>query len=301
MSSLNQSDVKIRFFAPADPLKPYVSTLYLTEVRSSDGKPISDWLHPEWANLRFMTGDRPIGAVGDAPLEEMPRFLVSGPTSRAARFEATNMRSWGIGLLPAGWVKLVEASAEDYADKSTDGDEDPVFKNFTRLRGRIYDDSAPAAEEAERINAFLLDLLEQAPEDNELVLQAHAILVDPELGTVQEMANRLGIGGRALDRLSRKAFGFAPKLLLRRQRFLRSLAENMLNPEQNWISTIDPQYYDQAHFGRDFQRFMGMSASAYKALPHPFMNAAVHGRMAAAGAGMQVLHDPSENRTDPPD
>ncbi|SIN60618.1 transcriptional regulator, AraC family [Parasphingorhabdus marina DSM 22363] len=293
MSSLNQSDVKIRFFAPADPLKPYVSTLYLTEVQSSDGKPISDYLHPEWANLRFITGDLPTGAIGDGPMEEAPHFFVAGPTSRATRFRATNMRSWGIGLLPGGWVKLVGASAEDYADKSTDGDSDPVFDKFASLHQTIYDDPAPAAEEAARINSFLLDLLKQAPEDNELVQQAHVILVDPELGTVQEMADRLGIGGRSLDRLSRKAFGFAPKLLLRRQRFLRSLAENMLNPEQNWISTIDPQYYDQAHFGRDFQRFMGMSASAYKALPHPFMNAAVHGRMAAAGAGMQVLHDPS--------
>ncbi|MEL6875973.1 MAG: AraC family transcriptional regulator, partial [Pseudomonadota bacterium] len=192
MSSLNQSDVKIRFFAPADPLKPYVSTLYLTEVRSSDGKPIGDWLHPEWANLRFMTGDRPFGAIGEAPLEEMPQFLVSGPTSRAARFEATNMRSWGIGLLPAGWMKLIRASAEDYADKSIDGDADPVFQSFNRLHALIYDDPAPAAEEAERINVFLLDLLKQASEDNELVQQAHAILVDPDLGTVQEMADRLG-------------------------------------------------------------------------------------------------------------
>lgn len=295
MSSLNQSDVKIRFFAPSDPLKPYVSTFYLTEVHSSDGKPISDWLHPEWANLRFMTGEPPTGAVGDGPLEEAPRFFVAGPTSRATRFSAVKMRSWGIGLLPAGWMKLIEASAEDYADKSTDGDNDPIFRDFTGLHGLIFDNPAPPAEEAERINAFLLHLVGRAPEDNALVQQAHAVLVDPELGTVQEMADRLGIGGRALDRLSRKAFGFAPKLLLRRQRFLRSLAENMLNPEQNWISTIDPQYYDQAHFGRDFQRFMGMSASAYKSLPHPFMNAAVHGRMAAAGAGMQVLHDPSSN------
>lgn len=301
MSSLNQSDVKIRFFAPADRLKPYVSTLYLTEVQSSDGKPISDYLHPEWANLRFISGELPTGAVGDGPMEEAPHFFVAGPTSRATRFRAKNMRSWGIGLLPAGWVKLIEASAEDYADKSIDGDDDPVFQNFTSLRRIIYDKPALAAEEAKRINVVLLDLLAQAPEDNELVQQAHAILVDPELGTVQDMADRLGIGARSLDRLSRKAFGFAPKLLLRRQRFLRSLAENMLNPEQNWISTIDPQYYDQAHFGRDFQRFMGMSASAYKALPHPFMNAAVHGRMAAAGAGMQVLHDPSASHSTPPE
>ncbi|MEO9468028.1 AraC family transcriptional regulator [Parasphingorhabdus sp.] len=295
MSSLNQSDVKIRFFTPAEELQPYVTTLYLTEVNSSDGQPIGDHLHPEWANLRILEKETPIGGIGDTKPGPLPRFIATGPTSRSSWFESAKMRSWGIGLLPLGWVKFIGASAEDYADRNIDGEQDPGFRSFKGLRKFVFDPSASApAAEAERINQFLLKLLKQAPADNDQVQQAHSILVDPDLGTVQEMAERLGIIGRSLDRLSRKAFGFPPKLLLRRQRFLRSLADNMLNPEQNWISTIDPQYYDQAHFGRDFQRFMGMSASEYKALPHPFMNAAVHGRMAAAGAGMQALHDPSQ-------
>lgn len=296
MSSLRQSDVKIRFFAPAEELKPYVSTLYLTEVESSNGQPIADHLHPEWANLRFLENETPLAAIGDQKPEVMPQFIAVGPTSRSSYFSATKMRSWGIGLLPLGWAKFVDASAEDYADRTVDGDKDPVFASFSALRGIIFNDEVQSAvDEAGRINAFLMDLRRQAPADDSLVQRAHSILVNPELATVQEMAERLNIIGRSLDRLSRKAFGFPPKLLLRRQRFLRSLAENMLNPEQNWISSIDPQYYDQAHFGRDFQRFMGMSASEYKALPHPFLNAAVHGRMAAAGAGMQVLHDPGSD------
>lgn len=296
MSSLNQSDVKIRFFAPVEALRPYVSTLYLTEVNSSDGQPIGDHLHPEWANLRILENETPVGGIGDTKPGPLPQFVVTGPTSRSSWFESAKMRSWGIGLLPLGWVKFIGASAEDYADRNVDGEQDPAFKSFRDLRSFVFDPGESAtATQAERINQFLLTLMERGPADNDLVQRAHGILVDPDLGTVQEMAERLGIIGRSLDRLSRKAFGFPPKLLLRRQRFLRSLADNMLNPEQNWISTIDPQYYDQAHFGRDFQRFMGMSASAYKALPHPFMNAAVHGRMAAAGAGMQALHDPSRD------
>jgi len=294
LSSLTQSDVKIRFFAPADELKPYVSTLYLTEVDSSNGQPIADHLHPEWANLRFLQDETPLAAIGDQKPEIMPQFIAVGPTSRSSYFSAVKMRSWGIGLLPLGWVKFVNASAEDYADRTVDGDKDPVFASFKNLRGIIFDGKTNStADEVGRINTILLKLLKQAPADNDLAQRAHSILVDPELATVQEMAERLNIIGRSLDRLSRKAFGFPPKLLLRRQRFLRSLAENMLNPEQNWISSLDPQYYDQAHFGRDFRRFMGMSASEYKALPHPFLNAAVHGRMAAAGAGMQVLHNPT--------
>ena len=63
------------------------------------------------------------------------------------------------------------------------------------------------------------------------------------------------------------------------------------------VETLRTAQGSGSALGRDFQRFMGMSASDYKARPHPFLNAAVHGRMAAAGAGMQALHDPATDRT----
>ena len=298
MSSLNSAPVTIRFFLPNDQLKPYISTFYLTEVRPENGQIIGDWLHPEWANLRFISGEGPTAAIGDAEPQSMPLFSAFGPTSKATRFESGAMRSWGVGLLPLGWSKFVDAPAEHYADKAVDGSLDPMLAALAELHDIIYSGEAGGPDrEVARISAFFSGLLDKGPPDNPMIAEAHAILVDPDLATVQAMADRLAISGRTLDRLCRRAFGFPPKLLLRRQRFLRSLAENMLNPDQNWVSSLDHQYYDQAHFARDFQRFMGMSASDYKARPHPFLNAAVHGRMAAAGAGMQALHDPATDRT----
>ncbi|MFT4896010.1 MAG: AraC-like DNA-binding protein, partial [Devosia litorisediminis] len=49
-------------------------------------------------------------------------------------------------------------------------------------------------------------------------------------------------------------------------------------------------YHDQAHFVRDFKRFMTMSPSAYAKRPHPVLIAAAHARMAVAGQASQVLH-----------
>ena len=293
MSSLNQAPVTTRFFLPGKALRPYISTFYLTEVRIKEGQLIEDWLHPEWANMRFVRGTLPIGSIGPEESAPAPRFNLVGPTSYATHFESGSMRCWGVGLLPLGWTKFLDLSAEQYADRTTDGEADPALSKFTPLYGKLFDEEIENVEtEAAIIEAFFRAQLEDTEPDNPMIARAHNILVDPELETVQEMADRLNVVARTLDRLSRKAFGFPVKLLLRRQRFLRSLAENMLNPSQNWISTLDHNYYDQAHFGRDFQRFMGMSASEYKAKQHPMMNAAVHGRMAAAGAGMQVLHEP---------
>ncbi|GAB5487472.1 MAG: hypothetical protein Pars2KO_10420 [Parasphingorhabdus sp.] len=296
MSSLNTAPVTIKFFMPGERLRPYISTFYSTEVRTGDHQTVTDWLHPEWANLRFFDGNKPIGAIGSAKKKVAPRFCVFGPTSYATYFESSRMRSWGIGLLPLGWAKFLGVSAEDYADQTIDGTADPATEKFGPLGDIIFEGNQHGTEaQANKIETFFENLLDGAEEDNPLIQKAHNILVDPELTAVHEMAEQLHVTGRTLDRLSRKVFGFPPKLLLRRQRFLRSLADNMLNPSQNWVSTLDAHYYDQAHFGRDFQRFMGMSASEYKSKPHPFLNAAVHGRMSAAGAGMQVLHEPKSD------
>lgn len=291
MSSLTDGPVKIRFFPPADELKPYISTLYLTEIDDPDGQPVTDFLHPEWSNIRFVQGGPLEAAIGSQTRSIMPNIIAAGPTSYATCFSTAQMRTWGIGILPLGWTKFLDASADQYADRFVDGADDPAFANFVPLYEILISNrKKDACEEANIINSFICDLLAQSPKDNLLVQRAHSALSDPELSTISALAEILDISARSVERLSKRAFGFPPKLLLRRQRFLRTLAKVMLDPSMRWIASLDDQYHDQAHFARDFKRFMGMSASEYKKIPHPIMGAAVFGRMASAGAAMQALH-----------
>ncbi len=109
-------------------------------------------------------------------------------------------------------------------------------------------------------------------------------------GTGAEMAEERGMSMRSMELVSGGVFGFAPQLLRRRQRFMRSLAKFMLDPSLRWIDTLDSHYHDQAHVVRDFKRFMTMSPSAYAKRPHPVLIAAAHARMAVAGQASQVLH-----------
>lgn len=113
--------------------------------------------------------------------------------------------------------------------------------------------------------------------------------------SVASLAQAVGVSTRTLERFSRRHFGFNPQLLLRRQRFLRSLASFMVDPTMKWIETLDSHYHDQAHFVRDFRRFMGMTPSDYAVLHRPIAMTAVRARRAARAAAMQVLHPP-----DPP-
>ncbi len=283
--------VKVRFFATDPALSPYISTIYLTEVDTTVGKEVSDYLHPEWANIRFVRDGPLKGAIGTQAKSVMPNIIAVGPTSYSTFFSCTKMYTWGIGLLPLGWVKLVQAPASKFADRFTDGAIEPAFSKFAPLYDKLFGGEAlDVRQEAAIINSFLVDMLADAPVDDIAVMHAQEAISDPSFATVSDLADRMAMSGRTLERLCCRAFGFPPKLLLRRQRFLRTLSQVMLDPSMRWIASLDAQYHDQAHFTRDFNRFMGMSASEYKKLPHPILGAAVFGRMAAVGAPMQALH-----------
>lgn len=287
--------VRLRFFRPSDALIPYVSTLYLTVTETAPGRRMVDYLHPEWANLRLVSGEPALAAIGNAAPGPTPHLVATGPTSRACYFAAGTMRAWGIGLLPLGWARFVGAPAHQYADRFVDAASDPVFARLAGLHEALGRAEEPDDEaEAAIIDGFLAGLLAETPHDDPRIVKAHRALVDEAVTSVAAFGDRLGMTERSLERFCRRVFGFPPKLLLRRQRFIRSLAKFMMDPSLHWVSAIDPNYHDQAHFRRDFLRFMGMNAGAFAAMPHPIMLAAAQGRMALAGQAMQALHLPSE-------
>ncbi|WP_240504410.1 helix-turn-helix domain-containing protein [Tsuneonella mangrovi] len=273
-------------------MRPYVTTYYLTEVAPLEGGIVEDYLHPEWANVRFSDGGSMSGSIGPGELSDTGALVATGPTSHATRFRIGPGRYWGIGFLPLGWARFANCAAADRADRFTDALEDEAFAAFRPLGSGVFGAEPDFATEVDRIDSIMLGLLERPAQDEERILAIHAALVDPEVQTVAALADRTGLTPRSVERIARQAFGFPPKLLLRRQRFLRSLAEFMLDPSLNWLDTMDTQYFDQAHFIRDFHRFMDMAPTAYRALPHPILGAAALARAAAAGAPMQVLHQP---------
>lgn len=285
--------ITIRFALPSAKVSPYVTTYYRTEVVTPPSEPmLEDYLHPEWSNLRFMDAGMSQSAVGGSPLEPVPAFAVTGPTSRATRFRLASGRSWGIGLLPLGWASLFAAPASDFADRVVDGNRNPAFAALRPLARALAESNGGFAEELALIEAHMEALVPDNCPDMRAINRVNAALVDPEIATVAELAASVAMNVRSLERMSKRIFGFTPKLLLRRQRFLRSLSRFMLDPSLKWLSTLDCQYHDQAHFVRDFKRFMGMSPSAYAKLDKPFLVAAAQARMAIAGQAVQGLHDP---------
>lgn len=286
--------VHVRFYRPVEPLNRYFTTFYLTELDVPGGGRVTDYLHPEWANFRAYSGDLPDSQLPDLPEISGAMANVTGPTSKTLRFTVGTTRIWGIGILPMGWARFVSAPANLHADRHYTVANEPFLTQFRGLAANLFGDKPDEAAELERITAFFLrTLARDGKEDDPRIMACHAALLNPEISSVSEMAEAAHLPSHTLERICRKHFGFPPRLLLRRQRFMRSLVQYMLDPSLHWIGAIDSSYHDQAQFVRDFHRFMGTSPSEYAARPKPVLEAVMKARQEFMGSAVQALHRPA--------
>ena len=102
----SDSTITVHFFQPSSALQPYFTAFYLTEIDAAPGALVDDYLHPEWAAMRFTEGPPPTASVGPGPLVPQWPFVANGPTSKAIHFGCGKSRIWGLGLQPAGWAKF---------------------------------------------------------------------------------------------------------------------------------------------------------------------------------------------------
>jgi len=285
--------VRVRFHPPPAELRRYFTTFYVAAWDVPDGVQSTDYLLPKRANLRFHSGGLHMAEPLSRKRMEPTAFPVTGPTTQTIRFTVGSSRMWGVGFLPLGWAKFVRANATDYANVAIDGFADPAFARFVPLANSLFGDRPDETGELERICAHFLAMIDEPVEEERRIVAIHAALVDPDVSTVGDLVAKLGASQRTVERTCHRAFGFSPKLLLRRQRFMRSLTDFMLDPTLKWIGAMDSHYHDQAQFVRDFRQFIGMSPRQYASLPKPLIAAVMRERARTAGSAVQTLDGPS--------
>jgi AraC-like DNA-binding protein len=280
--------VSVRFYRLSEALQPYFTALYATTVECSPDALVTDCLHPEWAALRFTEGPAPIACIGTGEMTKQWPFVANGPTSKAIQFGVTRSRVWGLGLQPAGWSKFIGQRANTLSDRTVDGSTHEAFSLFAPILQIVEAAGGDGDLIADGTNRFLMQHADRPVQQEEQIFACQAALRDPDIANVADLGERLGMGERSLERMCGRYFGFPPKLLLRRQRFLRTLAQFMQDPSRTWSKAIDGQYYDQAQFVRDFRSFMGMTPSEYAEAPHPILGKIMAQRMADQGAAPQT-------------
>lgn len=283
------STQRMRYWKPAPALAGLVSGYHLYAIETPPDTPHRDVFQPAWANLRVLLTPETQWRVrvGEGAWQRVSECALFGPSSHVTWSESGSGVVVGAGLTPLGWARLSEAHAADWANRVADCA--AVFGGtVTALRALLCaansDDALP-----DLLDAFLIGAMARPTRLDRAIIKFDAALLDTASTTITALATRVGTTTRSLERLATRAFGFPPKLLLRRARFFRSLHAIRRADPHDRTTAIDPGYTDYSHFVHDAHDFLGMSPGAFLKLDMPLFSLSVKLRDEVLGSPAQAL------------
>lgn len=279
---------RMAYWKPAPALEGLVSGYHLYAVAPPHGTLHRDVFQPGWFNLRVLRDPQTCWTVhqwADAP-RRVPDVALFGPTSAATWSASDAGAVVGAGITPLGWTRLGLGQASTFADRIV-----PAATVFGPLVEYLAARLRNAADEElpEILDRWLIDAMREPSRNEWRVARLAQALLDPAHRSVAGLATATGMSQRMVERLSLSAFGFTPKLLLRRARFLRSLHRLIRGGRGRRALAIDAGYSDYSHFVREAHEFLGMAPTRFLSESAPMFGQSLLLRQAVLGAPAQAL------------
>lgn len=175
---------------------------------------------------------------------------------------------FGVKFAASGFRPFLRAPVAALANRSL-----PARDLFGAGIDAIVPDIPACADIAAMVALVEPFLLANTPSPDPLAVQARALVAqaasDRELLRAEQLAERAGMGLRALQRLFRDYVGASPKWVIQRYRLHEALAQLQAGHILDWAElALALGYYDQAHFIRDFRRLVGCAPADYARRQH---------------------------------
>jgi AraC-like DNA-binding protein len=224
------------------------------------------WI-PEWHLAPGRVSRQELVAFAACNLVVEPDLVgLAGPTTRRSFRDLTG-RGWAVGALlrPAAVPHLVEDPAairDSYLPLDVPGLHASVTAAMTSHQEGVV-------RRSRAVDAFArwLDDSFPAPRSEALLANAMADLIDgdPSMQHVTEVAARLGVSVRTLQRLARQYVGLPPAAMMRRRRLQEAAERLRLEPNIDIAAVAsDLGYADHAHLTTDFRTVLNVTPSAYR-------------------------------------
>lgn len=284
---------RVRYFAPAPQLAPFL-TAYNAYGAVDTARRIDPFL-PMQTMLTVLVDAGPVSVrVRNLMYDDVASVALYGSMTRPIVATTHGGIQIGAGISPLGWARLMRRSAEDFHNRIV-----PIGSLFgpgwgDRLRADLIaaesDDDIPVI-----LDRHFAPLLTVPHPQEQLIAKLAKIIASSAMPDITTLAAELGVTTVTLRRLSRRYFGMPPKQMMLRARFLQSfLRESGLDGGPPGRSIAD-SYFDESHYLRDAQLFLGTTPKRFLKQPADFLRGSVSSRMRVLGAAAQVLH-----HVDPP-
>lgn len=273
----------LRYEAPAPALRPLFPSYAVLDSNPAVWRGPDSWILPSWAQIWVVVTDAPVlVAVRRRGPAQLGQAMLFGSSSHAAPVASGGGVTVVIDLSPIGWARLFGPTADTMRDQVKQLALDWAEALIARLHA-----SDRAVEVKPVLDTLLTGHLPPTNPDEPLVARAQAALLDGQsVGAAAEIA---GITPRLLLSLCNRYWGYGPKVLIRRTRFMRGLTAMLMDGGPPNFSTPPPGYHDVPHFLRDGNLFLGLTPRRFLSLPMPYLRAVLRARTAVLGSPVPML------------
>jgi AraC-like DNA-binding protein len=256
--------MKYELFTPVTELQPFIKCFWTLEDDGSSAPELQRVLPDGCMEMIFHYGDLYRQYFEDGSSIIQPKSFVFGQISSYIEIAPTGVTGIiAARFLPEGLVPFIETPVSGLENKAID-----LYDLFGDEGKGLEEKVISAADNPSRIKMieeFLLNRL-ATPHTIDNITKACVEAIFQSQGQigVVELADKMNINRRNMERRFTSAVGLSPKQLSRVARLQITL--KMLDQKQYSSLTslaYENGYYDQAHFIKDFKEFTGLSPKSF--------------------------------------
>ena len=248
-------------FEPHSDLKSFVNCYWTLEVPKQP-EPQKQRIVPDGCiEMAFILGDDIKRYTSENEFILQPRAMVIGQIIKPFYIEPTGfVKTFAVRFYPYGFANFVSEPISNLINKET-----PINKLFEKETADNLEQKVISAENTEQrisiIKKFLLKGLNEEKTIDKIVKNTvDSLLSTKGTSSINSILKNDLSKRRQLERNFKKQIGVSPKQLGKVIR-LQTALKMMLDPESEKLTDIayQSEYFDQAHFIKDFREFTGIN------------------------------------------
>lgn len=256
--------------APRGILKPQQAIERFQLSRIAPSPSLAAWIENYWI-VRWDLRDQPAYTQAILPHPsvniaiEAQKSRITGIVRRKFTYQLQGQGMvFGAKFWPGMFSSLWQTPVAELTDR-----EIPLAQKFGDTAAALEAQLLGAASEDEQVDAmehFLQAHLPPTPPAQALAVREMVAWLDQhsEILRVDDLAAHTGHSVRTLQRLFRQHVGTSPKWVIQRYRLLEAAERLAQQPDSDLCQlALDLQYFDQAHFIKDFKAILGHTPRAY--------------------------------------
>jgi AraC-like DNA-binding protein len=251
-------------FKPHQDLESLISCYWTLEAPADNNSQKQRIVPDGCIEMAFILGDSIKRYTTEDEFILQPRAMVLGQITEPFYIAPTGyVNTFAIRFYPYGFANFVTIPIKNLANKET-----PIESLFDEriakeLEQKIIQ-ASNAKERIEIIENFLLERLkDRSTVDNIVKTTVEALLSTNGNAPIKTILKQDLTKRRQLERKFAKQIGVSPKQLGKIIRLQTALKMLLKDKESLTIIAYESEYYDQAHFIKDFKEFTGINPKEF--------------------------------------